>query len=194
MMRRGRVAVHVGADHRRGAAAHSRHRAGAGTVPRVTLPWLDEQQQQTWRTWLAVSELLPRALDAQLQRDAGLTHAAYVVLAMLSEAPDRSRRMSDLARVAKQSQRRLSHTAGRLEDRGWVRRVKATEDRRGNVAVLTDAGWDVVARVAPGHVAAVREALFAALTPEQTGALADALSAVLDRLDPDRTLRMDVPD
>jgi len=160
----------------------------------VTPPWLDEQQQKTWRTWLAVSELLPRALDAQLQRDAGLTHAAYVVLAMLSEAPDRSRRMSELARVANQSQSRLSHTVARLEERGWVRRVKATEDRRGNVAVLTDAGWDVVARVAPGHVAAVREAVFAGLTAEQTAAIADALSAVLDRLDPDRTLRMDVPD
>ena len=69
--------------------------------------WLDEQQQRTWRVWLAVTELLPRALDAQLQRDAGLTHAAYVVLAMLSEAPDCSRRMSDLARVDNQSQSRL---------------------------------------------------------------------------------------
>ena len=153
-------------------------------------PWLDEQQQRTWRAWLAVSELLPRALDAQLQRDAGLTHAAYVVLAMLSEAPDRSRRMSDLARVANQSQSRLSHTVARLEERGWVTRVRATDDRRGNVAVLTDAGWEVVARIAPGHVAAVRETLFAALTPGQTAALEDVLTAVLERLDPDATLRV----
>ena len=80
--------------------------------------WLDEHQQRTWRAWLAVTELLPRTLDAQLQRDAGLTHAAYVVLAMLSEAPDRSRRMSDLARTANQSQSRLSHTVARLEERG----------------------------------------------------------------------------
>jgi DNA-binding MarR family transcriptional regulator len=155
----------------------------------VSTEWLDEQQQRTWRAWLAVAELLPRTLDAQLQRDAGLTHAAYVVLAMLSEAPDRSRRMSDLARVANQTQSRLSHTVARLEVRGWVHRVKATEDRRGNVAVLTDAGWDVVQRVAPGHVAAVREGLFAALTPEQTLALEEALTAVLERLDPDHTQR-----
>ncbi|WP_217631125.1 MarR family winged helix-turn-helix transcriptional regulator [Modestobacter sp. DSM 44400] len=151
--------------------------------------WLDEQEQTTWRRWLAVSELVPRTLDAQLQRDAGLTHAAYVVLAMLSEAPDRSRRMSDLARVANQSQSRLSHTVARLEERGWVTRVRATEDRRGNVAVLTDAGWDVVTRVAPGHVQAVRDAVFAALTPEQVVALGEALDAVLERLDPDHTQR-----
>ena len=152
--------------------------------------WLDEEQQRTWRTWLSVAELLPRALDAQLQRDAGLSHAAYVVLAMLSEAPGRSRRMSDLARRANQSQSRLSHTVARLEERGWVRRERSAEDGRGNVAVLTDAGWDVVARVAPGHVAAVRDSLFAALTPAQTAALEDALTAVLERLDPDHTLRV----
>ena len=162
----------------------------AGTVPAVAPQWLDEQEQDTWRRWLAVSELVPRTLDAQLQRDAGLTHAAYVVLAMLSEAPDRSRRMSDLARVANQSQSRLSHTVARLEERGWVERVRATEDRRGSVAVLTDAGWDVVDKVAPGHVAAVREGLFAALTTEQTRLLGQALEAVLERLDPDHSLRL----
>jgi len=122
----------------------------------VAQRWLDEEQQRTWRTWLTVTELLPRALDAQLQRDAGLTHAAYVVLAMLSEAPGRSRRMTDLARRANQSQSRLSHTVARLEERGWVRRERSAEDGRGNVAVLTDAGWDVVRSVAPGHVEAVR--------------------------------------
>src|SRR3954468_10138895 len=139
-----------------------------GTVSAVAQRWLDEQQQRTWRAWLTVSELMPRVLDTQLQRDAGLTHAAYVVLAMLSEAPNRSRRMSDLARRANQSQSRLSHTVSRLEERGWVRRERATDDRRGNVAVLTVAGSDVVTRVAPGNVTAVREGMFAALSPTQT--------------------------
>ena len=160
-----------------------------GTVPGVAVQWLDEVEQHTWRVWLAVAELLPRTLDAQLQRDAGLTHAAYVVLAMLSEAPDGSRRMSDLARVANQSQSRLSHTVARLEERGWVRRQRATDDRRGSLAVLTDAGREVVARAAPGHVAAVRDSFFAALTPEESRALGEALGAVLERLDPDHTQR-----
>jgi DNA-binding MarR family transcriptional regulator len=157
----------------------------------VAQRWLDEQQQRTWRAWLTVAELIPRVLDAQLQRDAGLGHAAYVVLAMLSEAPDRSRRMSDLARRANQSQSRLSHTVARLEERGWVRRERSPEDARGNVAVLTDAGWDVVRSVAPGHVDAVRTALFDPLTAEQTRALGEALEAVLERLDPDRSLRVE---
>jgi DNA-binding MarR family transcriptional regulator len=158
----------------------------------VAQRWLDEEQQRTWRTWLSVAELLPRALDAQLQRDAGLSHAAYVVLAMLSEAPGRSRRMSDLARRANQSQSRLSHTVARLEERGWVRRERSADDGRGNLAVLTDAGWDVVRTVAPGHVDAVREAMFAPLTDEQTRVLGDAMQAILERLDPDRSLRIDL--
>jgi DNA-binding MarR family transcriptional regulator len=157
----------------------------------VAREWLDEQQQRTWRAWLTVSELVPRVLDAQLQRDAGISHAAYVVLAMLSEAPGRSRRMSDLARRANQSQSRLSHTVARLEQRGWVRRERSPEDGRGNIAVLTDEGWDVVRSVAPGHVEAVRAALFDPLTDEQVKALGEALQAVVDRLDPDHSLRVE---
>ena len=156
----------------------------------MTGRWLDDTQQRAWRAWLTLAELLPRELDAQLQRDAGLTHAAYVVLAMLSEAPGRSRRMSDLARRANQSQSRLSHTVARLEERGWVRRERSAEDGRGNLAVLTDAGWDVVRSVAPGHVDAVRAALFDPLTPEQTESLREALEAVVASLDPDASRRV----
>jgi len=156
--------------------------------------WLDDDQQRTWRAWLTVAELLPRALDAQLQRDAGISHAAYVVLAMLSESPQHSRRMSDLARRANQSQSRLSHTVARLEERGWVRRERSTEDGRGNVAVLTDEGWDVVRKLAPGHVDAVREAMFDPLDAEQAKGFGEALTAIIDRLDPDHSLRLQEPE
>jgi DNA-binding MarR family transcriptional regulator len=159
--------------------------------PVVADPWLDDEQQRTWRAWLTASELVPRVLDAQLQRDAGISHAAYIVLAMLSESPTRSRRMSDLARRANQSQSRLSHTVARLEERGWVRRQRATEDGRGNLAVLTDAGWDVVVAVAPGHVDAVRESVFGPLTPEQTRVLGDALQAIVEKIDPDHSQRVE---
>jgi DNA-binding MarR family transcriptional regulator len=162
-----------------------------GTVSGVAQEWLTEEQQRTWRAWLTVAELVPRVLDAQLQRDAGLTHAAYIVLAMLSEAPHRSRRMSDLARRANQSQSRLSHTVARLEQRGWVRRERSPEDGRGNIAVLTDAGWDIVRSLAPGHVDAVREAMFDPLTEQQTRAMREALELVLERLDPDHSLRLE---
>lgn len=151
--------------------------------------WLDDDEQQTWRSFLATSELLYGALDRQLQRDAGITHASYIVLAVLSEAPDRSLRMSDLAIRANSSPSRLSHAIARLEARGWVRREPAPKDGRGTVAVLTDAGLEMLVESAPGHVTAVREHLFDQLTPEQVRALGDICAIVLDGLDRNRVAR-----
>ncbi|HEY6744496.1 MAG TPA: MarR family transcriptional regulator [Mycobacteriales bacterium] len=151
--------------------------------------WLDEDEQRTWRSFLATSELLYAALDRQLQRDAGITHASYIVLAMLSEAPDRSLRMSDLAVRANSSPSRLSHAVARLEARGWVRREPAPQDGRGTVAVLTDSGWQMLTETAPGHVTAVREHLFDRLTQDQVRALGDICATVLDGLDPNRVAR-----
>lgn len=151
--------------------------------------WLDDTEQQTWRAFLATTELLQSALDRQLQRDAAMTHGTYVVLAMLSEAPDRSLRMTDLARLANSTPSRLSHAMARLEERGWVTRCRAAADGRGTVATLTDAGFEVVVRTAPGHVSAVREHLFDRLSPEQVRVLGEICGEVLDGLDPDGTLR-----
>ena len=151
--------------------------------------WLDEDEQRTWRSFLATSELLYGALDRQLQRDAGITHASYIVLAMLSEAPGRSMRMSELASVANSSPSRLSHAVARLQERGWIRREPAPKDGRGTVAVLTDSGWDMLVQTAPGHVTAVREHLFDRLTADQIRSLGEICATVLDGLDPNRVAR-----
>lgn len=152
-----------------------------------TTRWLDSDEQRTWRSFLAASELVATALDAQLQRDSGMPHAYYIVLAMLSEAPGRTLRMSNLASRVNSSQSRLSHAVARLEERGWVRREKCPSDKRGNFAVLTDEGYEVLVAAAPGHVEAVRRSLFDQLTPEQVGQLGEICSAVLSRLDPDES-------
>jgi DNA-binding MarR family transcriptional regulator len=160
----------------------------------VTEPrWLDDEEQRAWRRLAAVTTLLPAALDAQLQRDAQLTHFAYFVLAMLSEAPDRALRMSVLAARSSSSPSRLSHTVSRLENRGWVRRQRATEDGRGQVAELTDAGWTALVGAAPGHVEAVRQYVFDALSPEQVKQLDDICAALLKRVDPDGDLAPPMP-
>ena len=148
--------------------------------------WLDEDEQRTWRSFLATAELLNAALDRQLQRDAGITLASYVVLAMLSEAPDRSLRMSELAAAANASPSRLSHSVARLQERGWIRREPASEDGRGTVAVLTDAGRDMLVRTAPGHVGAVRDHVFDRLTRDQVRTLGEICATILDSLDQNR--------
>ncbi len=152
--------------------------------------WLSDEEQQTWRGFLAVNQLLFEALERQLQQDANMPQGYYILLAMLSEAPNRRLRMSELAELTQSSQSLVSHAVARLEEAGWVRREKVPNDRRGNLAVLTDEGWDVVVRTAPGHVAAVRENLFDLLTPEQVHQLFEICAAVLDKLDPEGRLRL----
>ena len=148
---------------------------------------MSDDEQRTWRRFGAVVTLLPAALESQLQRDAGLTHFGYWVLAMLSEAPSRSLRMSELALAANGSQSRLSHLISRLEERGWVRRERVGEDGRGYVAVLTDTGYDKVVATAPGHAEEVRQLVFDLLSPDQVEALDGICSAILGKIGPPDT-------
>jgi DNA-binding MarR family transcriptional regulator len=147
--------------------------------------WLSDDQQRAWRKLAALMTLLPSALDAQLQRDAQLTHFGYWTLAMLSEAPDHKLRMSELAARGSSSQSRISHAVAKLEERGWVRRDPCPEDRRGFVAVLTDAGYAKLVETAPGHVDTVRHLVIDALSDAQLVQLELACDAILDRFETD---------
>ena len=135
--------------------------------------WLTAEEQQTWLELLGVVTWLPDAVDAQLQRDAGISHFEYQVMAMLSMSPQHTRRMSEVAALANGSLTRLSRTVDRLEKRGWVARRPDPDDGRATLAVLTDAGWDKVVATAPGHAAEVRRVLLDPLTTAQVRQLHD---------------------
>jgi DNA-binding MarR family transcriptional regulator len=147
-----------------------------------TTPWLDDDEQRTWRAFLTAQRLLTDRLERQLQRDAGLPHAYYEILVNLSEAPDRTLRMSQLAETSLSSRSRLSHAVARLEAAGWVRRRGCAEDRRGAFAELTPAGLAKLDEAARGHVSAVRADLFDALTRDQQRALRDVSEALVAHL------------
>ncbi|MER7441814.1 MarR family winged helix-turn-helix transcriptional regulator [Micromonospora avicenniae] len=137
----------------------------------VMTRWLNPDEQRTWRAFLAASRGVMDALDRELQRDAGMPHAYYELLVRLSEAPERRMRMSELAELVGSSRSRLSHAVARLEAAGWVRREDCPTDRRGQVAHLTEAGFETLAAAAPGHVEGVRRHLFDALSPAQVDQL-----------------------
>jgi len=151
----------------------------------VDTEWLNEQEMSGWLRLMAVVELLPGVLDAQLRRDAALSHFDYQVLAMLSEAPDRTLRMTALAAHTNATLPRLSHVVGRLEERGLVERRPCPQDRRATNARLTAAGWTKVVQTAPGHAATVRHHVVDALTPAQVLQLGEICEAVLHRIDTD---------
>ena len=117
--------------------------------------WLTPEEQRAWRSFVAVVELLSRTLDTQLQREAQLSHFEYFTLAMLSEAPGRTLRMTALATQTNSTLARLSHVVSRLERRGYVTRSTSPEDRRATNAALTEDGWAKVVDAAPGHVRTV---------------------------------------
>ena len=147
--------------------------------------WLTAEEMEAWLALAAVVIKLPAALDAQLQRDAGITHFQYLVLANLSEAPGRTRRMSELAELTNGSLSRLSHVMSRLEERGWVRREPCQENGRYTNAILTCEGWDKVVATAPGHVETVRQLVIDALSATQRRQLRDIGRRVLARVEAD---------
>ncbi len=139
-----------------------------------------------WRLFAAVLALVSDEVETQLQRDARLTNFGYFVLSALSEAPGRTLRMTELARMAHGSKSRLSHLVASLERQGWVRRERAAEDGRGNRAILTDAGYAKIVATAPGHVATVRSTVFDALDRRQLDELEGICTALLARIDANR--------
>jgi DNA-binding MarR family transcriptional regulator len=140
--------------------------------------WLTDAEQRAWRAFVGASQLLMDQLDRELQRDAGMSHAYYGILAALSEQPSRAVRMTDLARLLRYSKTRLSEAIARLEARGWVARKPCPTDRRSTFAVLTDGGFAALATAAPGHVAGVRRHVFDRLTDQQVAQLREMCEAI----------------
>jgi DNA-binding MarR family transcriptional regulator len=148
------------------------------TTPR----WLTAEEERAWLTYVDFSTLLSDHLNRQLRRDAGVTHADYTLLAHLSSAPDHSLGMSELAERLRITRSRLTHAVNRLEEAGYVSRREDPENRRNLVTTLSDLGVRLLENAAPGHVEAVRHAVFDALTPQQVRQLAEIGDAITSAL------------
>ena len=145
--------------------------------------WLDGIERDAWLSLIGVIIRLPAALDAQLQRDAGLSHFEYMVMVNLSNADDHVLRMSQLAALCHSSLSRLSHVVARLERRGWLTREPCPDDGRATLARMTDAGFAKLASAAPGHVEAVRALVIDALDEQQLHELTAIGDVILKQLD-----------
>jgi DNA-binding MarR family transcriptional regulator len=148
--------------------------------------WLDADEQRAWLGLAGVMLKLSPALDSQLQRDSDLTHFDYLCLAMLSEAEGRTLRMSELASRTNASLSRLSHVVSKLERRGWVGRIPSPESRRVTLVTLTEEGWAVLVKAAPGHVETVRSLVFEGLAPEDVAALERVAGHIVERVEASR--------
>ena len=148
------------------------------TTPR----WLTAEERRAWLSYINFSTLLSDHLNRQLRQDAGVTHADYTLLVILSSAPDHTLGMSELAERLRITRSRLTHAVNRLEEAGYVSRREDPTNRRNLLTALSEEGVRLLERAAPGHVEAVRRAVFDALTPEQVGQLAEIGEAITSAL------------
>lgn len=144
--------------------------------------WLTDEEMHTWHKLASVLIRLPAALDAQLQRDAGISRTEYGVMSALSASDERTMRMSELSALTDFSLSRLSRVAARLEKQGWMRRTPDPTDGRVTLAILTPAGWDKVVASAPGHASAVRDYVIAPLTKAQVRQLGDITHRIMNTI------------
>jgi DNA-binding MarR family transcriptional regulator len=143
------------------------------------VPWLNDEEQKVWRALLWSLQKLRERLDQQMQRDAGMPHAYYLILVVLAEKPERTASMTELSRVTQFSPSRLSHAVRKLETLGWIARQRHPENGRVVIARLTHDGLNVLRGATPGHVREVRRLLFDRITLEQVRQLGDISLALL---------------
>ena len=146
--------------------------------------WLDDREQRAWRAYLVASSRLQEVLDRELQARSGMPHTYYMILAILSEAPEHGVKMTELAEVLKSSVSRLSHAVRKLEETGWIRRDADPADGRVTYACLTDEGMRVLENAAPGHVTTVVDNVFDRLSRAQVDQLYDISAAILGAVSP----------
>jgi DNA-binding MarR family transcriptional regulator len=149
----------------------------------ATVEWLTAEELHSWLAVVRLMTWLPWSIDQQLQRDSGLAMVEYQVLAMLSQRPRHTMRMSSLADVTNASLSRLSRVVTRLEDRGLVRREPDPTDGRFTNAILTDDGYRTILDAAPGHVAHVRQLVIDVLSSEQLRRLGRDAERIMARID-----------
>jgi DNA-binding MarR family transcriptional regulator len=140
--------------------------------------WLDPAQQRDWRAYIEGSVRLHDLIDQSLKSSHGLSSAEYEILVQLSEAEGLRLRMAELAEFASQSRSRLSHTCGRLERKGLVRRETCPDDKRGVFCRLTDKGFSTLESAAHEHVDTVREFFIDVVEPADLEAIGRAFTAI----------------
>lgn len=145
-------------------------------------PWLDDEEQATWRVWLEVNARLFARMSRDLQAASGLSLQDYDVLVALTDVPDGSVRMRDLGLALQWEKSRLSKHLTRMAARGLVARRDCHDDRRGAFVELTEEGLAAIRAAAPDHVALVRRIFFDGLTRDQVRGLGAACAVVLERL------------
>jgi DNA-binding MarR family transcriptional regulator len=138
---------------------------------------LSPPELRTWTRFLDAGRLLEEILANHVTQDHGMSHSDYEVLVRLDGAGGEMR-MTTLAGQVVSSAQKLTHTANRLEKRGWIARVAVEEDGRGLMATLLPPGRDALAAASEEHAKLIRRFLIEPLTSDEQQTIADAMDRV----------------
>jgi DNA-binding MarR family transcriptional regulator len=158
----------------------------------VKVESLSPAEEALWRAMMRIVKIMPRHLDSDLVRGAGLTASDYTTIMHLSEAPNRELRMADAANATDLSASRMTRLVDDLQSRGLVTKTVSSSDARGNVARLTPRGMAKLKSAWPIHLASVRHRFFDFIDPAAVGGVAKALTEVAVQLEdpsPERRAR-----
>jgi len=147
-----------------------------------TFRWLNPAESRTWLVYLETTRRIAERMHRQLVADSAISAGEYDILARLSDAPERTLRMSELATRAVNSRSRLTHAVARMEADGLVLRTPCPADGRGVLCTLTDSGQARLAAAAPGHVTEVLQMMFNPLTPAEVDQFGDLMAKILQSL------------
>ncbi|HEY8548164.1 MAG TPA: MarR family transcriptional regulator [Acidimicrobiales bacterium] len=145
--------------------------------------WLTEDEQTAWRSLITMYTRLHAQLARELAAVSDLTYGDYGVLVALTDRPEPRARMYELADDLGWERSRVSHQVSRMVTRGWVRKERCDDDRRGSWVVLTDRGRGAIEAAAPSHVESVRRLFVDRLTPAELRTLTTLTQKVLTTLD-----------
>jgi DNA-binding MarR family transcriptional regulator len=149
----------------------------------VTEEPLSPTEEVLWRAVMRIVKVIPRHLDTDLVRGAGLTASEYTTIMHLSEAPNRELRMADLAGATDLSASRMTRLVDDLQSRGLVTKTVSSSDARGNVAKLTPRGMAKLKSAWPVHLASVRRRFLDCIDPAAVEGVARALAGVAVHLE-----------
>ncbi len=147
----------------------------------------DDVKDRAWRVFLSANVQLMERLDQELQQRSHLNLTDYEILSVLSEAPDRRLRMSDLARQVLVSRSRLTYRVDRLAEVGFVTREECEDDRRGLWAILTEEGGNALSAAKSGHDRDINNWFFDQMSDEELATLSNVMSRIEAKLTNNRS-------
>ncbi len=127
---------------------------------------------------MLASVVVARALDRDLQRQAGLTLAEHHLLAIINESDPQGIRPTDLQLLSPLTKSGLTRAVDRLEALGFITSRACPTDARGQLLVLSVKGKQKMRRAAPDFFRSVAHHFADHLTDRETETLTNALERV----------------